>query len=717
MKQCFRAGLLAAFFSAALAGQTPTPTQTPKPVQNDDDVVKISTTLIQVDVTVTDNAGKIVRDLRSDEFEIYENGQKQNLTNFSFISQPGAPAKPEIKKPNKNDPVIPLPPLKLRPEQVKRTIALVVDDLGLSFESVYFVRRALKKFVDEQMQPNDLVAIVRTGSGAGALQQFTSDRSQLYAAIENLRWNGLGRSGISAFAPIEASAMETSGATQEEIDADAKRMKDFNAFREDIFSVGTLGAINFIVKGMKELPGRKSIRLFSDGFVICTPDSPDRCTRIKDSVRQLTDLCNRASVTIYSFDARGLQYTGLTAADDTGSLGSTAVQERLGARNAEVLDKQDGLAYLSTETGGRSFFNNNDFNKGMDKALEDQEGFYLLGYQPDSDTFDARTRRFNKLSIKVNRPGVNVRYRSGFFGITDNKTKVSNMTPIQQFQTALTSPFAINGINLRLNALFGYDLRTGPYVRSFLHVSAKDLKFTEEADGSHKAAFDVLAVSFGANGVPVDQISKNYALTLRGETYKRVLAEGFIYNFLFPIMKPGPYQMRVALRDSSSAKIGSANQFIQVPDIKKNRLNLSGIVVENWTFEQWSRNQTPAATPETEKPLNTDPMADTSLRQFDRGTVLKYSVEIYNAKLNGSKEPELQTQIRVFRDGKNVLDGIRKPLILPKAAELQRIVFTGALSLGSEMPPGDYVLQIVVIDALAKEKYKISTEWIQFEVR
>src|SRR6201999_861396 len=104
------------------------------------------------------------------------------------------------KPADKNAP--PAPPVRLRPDQVQRTMALVVDDLGLSFESAVLVRRALKKFVDEQMQPNDLVAIIRTGSGIGALQQFTSDKRQLYAAVERVKWNGLGRSGVSAVMPF-----------------------------------------------------------------------------------------------------------------------------------------------------------------------------------------------------------------------------------------------------------------------------------------------------------------------------------------------------------------------------------------------------------------------------------------------------------------------------------------------------------------------------------
>src|SRR5205823_13012047 len=114
---------------------------------------------------------------------------------------------------------IPVPRTALRPEQIRRTIALVVDDLSLSFESAYQTRRALKKFVDEQMQEGDLVAIVRTGAGIGALQQFTSDKAMLYAAIEKVKWNPLGSGGISAFAPVEDAPLSTASTDSSDDDS------------------------------------------------------------------------------------------------------------------------------------------------------------------------------------------------------------------------------------------------------------------------------------------------------------------------------------------------------------------------------------------------------------------------------------------------------------------------------------------------------------------
>ncbi|MBX7172230.1 MAG: VWA domain-containing protein [Pyrinomonadaceae bacterium] len=717
MKNFFYLVLCLSAFSILSFAQTPTPT--PKSVENDD-VVKISTNLIQVDVTVTDKNGKIVTDLKPEDFEIFENNEKQTITNFSFVNS--VTQKVSTQKINKNEAAIPLTPVQIQPGQVRRTIALVVDDLGLSAESIQTVKRALRKFVDEQMQPNDLVAVILTGKGIGALSQFTSDKNLLYSAIDKIRWNPVGRGGISAFTAVEPTLQEiiannsatprtnTSQATSDAIQAEKDRTTAFNELREDIFAVGTLGAIKYVVKGMGELPGRKSIMLFSDGFSICTDTDmkkgDGRCEQMQAALQRLTDLCNRAAVTIYSQDARGLAYVGMGSGDNI-SLITQNINQSVMERTEELRDKQQGLSYLAKETGGRATFGSNDLNLGLEKMLGDTQGYYLIAYQPDSDTFDAKTSKFNKLLVKVKKDGLNVRYRSGFFGIADSEIRrntAQKETPLQQILKPLTSPFTVNEINLKLNTVFAKDDKNTPFLHSFLHIDARDLQFTEKPDGTKEATFDILAISYGEDGKIVEQVGKNYTITAKKGQFESLLNDGFVYNFVFPIKNSGAYQMRVALRDAANAKVGSASQFIEVPDLKKGNLTLSGIVLESLTEPQWRERN--SATNQ----LNL--MQDTSLRRFKRGTILSYSTEIYNAKLDQSNKPNLQTQIRIFRDGKIVLNGKLNPF----TADGNKLNFAGALGLGKEMQVGDYVLQIVVIDNLAKSKQKIATQWVQFEL-
>ncbi len=684
----------------------------PTPPADDTDVVKISTALIQIDVTVTDKRGKIITDLRRDEIEIYENGKKQDISNFNFVSN----VREAVEMVKGNQPVGPiLPPTAVKPEQVRRTIALVVDDLTLSFESTYYVRRALKKFVDEQMQDGDLVAIIRTGAGIGALQQFTTDRRQLYAAIEKVKWNSIGAGGVGAFAPLEAKI--DTGAPEAEPEPGERTAegieREFNDFRQSVFATGTLGAVNYVVRGMADLPGRKSVMLLSDGFKLFTKDASGSIEsgRVLQSLRRLVDQANRASVVVYTMDARGLQVTGITAADNTSGRTSEEIQQAASDRSTELSDTQDGLRYLARETGGFAIVNNNDLSGGIRRILDDQS-YYLVGYEPDIETFDPKTRRFNKLAVKVSRPGARLRYRSGFFGITDENMSRPKETGNQRLVTALTSPFAVNDISLRLNTLFGSDQRQGAFVRSLLHIAAKDLTFTDDPDGSKKAVFDVLAVGFGDNGAAVDQISKTYTMNLKKDVYDRFMKSGFVYDFTFPIKKPGAYQLRVALRDHATEKVGSANQFVEVPNLKKNRLTLSGVGLENVSFENWNKRNAGAAANDVES----NPLNDTSLRQFKRGTVLNYGFTIYNAKAATGTPPSLTSQVRMFLNGKPIFEGQTQPISTAGQTDPKAIAYAASLSLGTSMISGEYVLQIVITDNLAKGKRKTTNQFVQFEI-
>src|SRR5229473_7293144 len=179
----FLAAVLIAQLSAAAFAQQPrTPITEPPPPPpqqaktqpqrpEDIDVVRITTNLVQVDAVVTDKNGKVVTDLKPEEVQIFEDGKPQKITHFSYNVIESAVVAPLAKTANVDKNAPPAPPVAVKLEQVRRTMAIVVDDLGLSFESTYYVRRALKKFVDEQMQTGDLVAIIRTSGGMGALDR------------------------------------------------------------------------------------------------------------------------------------------------------------------------------------------------------------------------------------------------------------------------------------------------------------------------------------------------------------------------------------------------------------------------------------------------------------------------------------------------------------------------------------------------------------------
>ncbi len=719
-------------------GQTPAPTPAPAPQQDragEDEVVRITTNLVQVDVTVTDKKGQPVTDLRPEEVEILEDDRPQKVTNFSYVSLEGDRMGQPVKTPapaviDKTQP--PVPPARLRPEDVRRTVALVVDDLSLSFESTHYTREALKKFVDRQMQPGDLVAIIRTGGGIGALQEFTSDKRQLYAAIERVSYNLNGRGHIGAFAPIDSDVQargdKGSPSSDEDDDNDPRTGRrrsiddELNRFREDLFSIGTLGAINYIVRGMRELPGRKSILLLSEGFSLAEPGKDN--FRFLEALRRLIDQANRASVVIYTMDVRGLQTLGLRAEDDVSGLTTAQIDESLAERSKQLFNTQSGLNYLAQQTGGLAIRNSNDLAGGIKRVLDDQKGYYLIGYRPDEATFDPLTgrRRFHSLKVKIKRAGLNHRTRTGFYGVTDAETAPVRRTRAEQLMGAVASPFNSSGVGVRLTSLFGNDPKAGAFVRSILHVNARDLTFVDEPDGWHKTVFDVLALTFGDNGIVIDESNRTETMRIRGETYNRVLQNGFVYYMTVPIKKPGAYQLRAALRDTASARVGSASQFIEIPDTGKKRLTISGIVLQGLdpSARQNATQDEAAASPanavqKTENLTSAaDPQASPALRRFRHGMLLQYAYVIYNAKANPT--PQLTVQLRIFRDGKPAFTGKVAPLSLTGQTDMRYLTGGGLLRLGTDMPPGEYVLQVIATDALAKGKHRTATQWMDFEI-
>lgn len=742
MRRVLATVFLGAFFSVAAFSQTAQSTP--------DGVVKISTSLIQIDVSVTDKKGRTITDLKPEEIEIYENGVKQKITGFSFVTNVRKTLTPD--KIDKTKKPIPDPPLVLRPDQVKRTVALVVDDLTLSFESAAYTRRALKKFVDEQMLDGDLVGIIRTGAGIGALQQFTSNKQQLYAAIERVKWNSAGRGRFGSFDPVEPTMAQTRRAQGDPLtsNADIQAEKDFNdsakAYQESLFTTGTLGALKYIVANMGELPGRKSVILFSDGFQVfpgvknqiavarlmgdertIQPNAEGGffAARTLDFLKELIALANRKSVIFYTIDARGLQTTSMTAADrfaDPTLLDSTALnamQQVEADRSNELFGTQQGLVYLAKETGGFAYVNQNRMSDGVQKALDDQS-YYLVAYEPDQDSFDPEKRKFNKLEVKVLRDDTNVRHRSGFFVQDEVEEKVKiDMSVPTKIMRALTSPFAMNDINLKLNALFGHSAKRGYYVHSFLNIDAADLEFTKMPNGELQSNFDILAISYGDNGAPVDKENLVGTIKLRPEVYEKVKNRGISYSFIFPVKKPGAYQMRVAIMDKASKEVGSANQFVEVPNLKKNGILLSGIVLENLSMNAWQRMSGGPSQVNANAPIppddRSDPLQDTSLRRFKRGTVLRFGTELYNAKLPSLSQAKIYMQARVFHDRELVFENKEQPINL-EGQNADEPVYTDAVQLGQNLLPGDYVLQIVVTDGLAKDKKRIATQYVQFEV-
>jgi len=679
--------LAVSLLAAALWAQE----QVPPPDSSAADVIHINVNLVQIDAVVTDAKGNHVPTLKASDFEVLQDGKPQAITNFSYVSLKAPTAVAASMPKNLPKGAVAPPPVPLKPEQARRMIALVVDDLGLSFTSTYYTRNAIKKFVDEQMEPGDMVAIVRTGAGMGALQQFTADKRMLYAAIDRIRFNSLGRVGADSVAPLGPLNQAGPG----------------DAEREQIFSAGSLGSIRYVVDGLRDMPGRKALVLFSENMRLFYADG--QSPRVQQALQDLTDAANRSSVVVYTIDPRGLQTHQLTAADDTRGMTPAQISNVSSERAQQEFNSRDGLVLLAKYTGGTFQYNTNDVAGALRKAVADTEGYYLIGYHPAANTFDAKTGqpKFHKVEVKLKTPGLAVRSRSGFLGRSDALKPELPRGRDAEMLRALTSPFASGSIHMRLTTLYSQGAQ-GAYLSALLHIDAKDLKFTDQPDAWHRAQIDISAITFGDNGQAVGTpVNKTYTVQLKNDAYRKALGEGFLYSMVVPLKKPGAYQVRVALRDSQADQIGSASQFIDVPDASKGKLTLSSIVLREFV-------PTPAAGAQPPSGVVTDgsPVGSPAVRVFTPGQELAYGYQILNAK-GPSGQEHVEAFSRVFRDGQEIFSG--KPVDMSNASAAgPRKVGGGVLKLGDMMRPGDYVLQVIVTD---KSNNSTASQWVDFEVK
>jgi len=279
---------------------------------------------------------------------------------------------------------------------------------------------------------------------------------------------------------------------------------------------------------------------------------------------------------------------------------------------------------------------------------------------------------------------------------------------------------------LRLTALFAENPKEGSFVQSMLHIEGHDLTFTDEPDDWHKAVIDILLVTFSDSGVEMDQSSQTYTVKLRGAAYRNALEHGFTYTVNHPVKKPGAYQLRTAVRDAATEKIGSASQFIEVPDLTKGHLTLSGLMLRA------SRPPAPAAPADPSEQAKPAPplseqaqkeeteieaLGGPAVRIFRPGRRVDYALQILNSQEDtATKRPQLETQLLLFHDGQQIYAGKPKTLDPQQSPDSKSVVTAGQLQLGSKMEPGEYAMQIVVTDKLAKEKFRTVAQSIDFEI-
>ncbi|HWQ53769.1 MAG TPA: VWA domain-containing protein [Bryobacteraceae bacterium] len=657
--------------------------------------IRINVDLVEIDAVVTNRKGEFVTDLAKDDFEVFQDGKAQRISHFQYVR--GDVSRRSQIAPGMYGEALP-GQTRLKPKDVVRTIALVVDDLNLSFTSMVSVRQSLRRFVDEQTRPGDLVAILRTSFGRGALHQFTSDRRQLYAAIQQLNW----RFGAGAEDKLEEAEDELE---KEESPSGLPAIPAIN--RGSRRGLGTFAALSYIIAGLKNLPGRKTLILFSDGLPL--PHLPDKAPDLLDL---LIDYANRARVVIYTVYAPGVQ---AGAAPLSSPIGRGLEPALLSAADPEMRH----LVLLAKGSAGLHFVDN-DVAAKVAQALDDQQVYYLIGYRPEEGTFGNLRKRFHHLEVRVKRPGLHVRSRGGFYEAAEEDRAAPKATE-PGLAAALVSPFVSNALPLRLTPIFSFDPAIGHFVYCILHVEKGALVFSKRADGSMRAGFEAMLASFDAMGIQRDVRVQAFEVHPRAASYERIRSSGLFYNLALPIREPGAYQLRAAVCDRTSSQCGSAAAFLHIPNVKKNRLALSGIwLAGNPGWE--SALAAAARKKEGDVYLGSySGSANPLSRVFSTAETIYYSFRVFNARPGPGGRLELETQWEVFRAGdtpERVFESSTQLLALGPKKEPNGVLLRGALAISVlNLQPGDYVLRVKISDKFSKQKSPTAAAWVDFSVQ
>lgn len=703
-------------FTIPVLAQTPKPLPTPT---EDDDVVKITTKLVQFDAIVTDKNGNQIKDLKAEDFEILQDGKPQTITNFSYVNtESPAESSPVTTVKNGKNVVLP-PPARVRPGNVGRIITFVVDDGNCTASQIGMTaaREGLIKFINEQMLPNDLVSIYRTRGGSSLLQQYTSDKALLLRTARQIRWyppqgscDGFGGDFFAA-AKVDSTG-KASGQGTFETEANRQiRERNEDAVRDNQ-TEGTIGVLRYIVRGLGKIGGRKIVFFLSDGLPTRTRSRS--ANQVLAVLRELTDSANRASVVFNTVDVRGVFNSSMVGAGDEvyvrEDAKANATEEIVTERQNQVRFSRDGLQYLANETGGEFYKDQNFLDAPIRQALSLEKGYYLIGYEPDDETF--KSKSFNRVEIRLKRPDLKITSRAGFFGRTDESVAPRKRTGDSELYEAIVAPLPRAGLNLRLSAFFVSDAAQGNVVRSLVHLDGAEIAFVDDVNGMKKAVLDVIAVTLNEKNEVVDEFNRTHTFKIEARAIPFIKQNGLIYTTDVPVKKVGNYNFRLAVRDASSKLLGSASQIIQVPDLKKSKIFLSGLTVSgvdaNGKF----------AAPSAVKPENalslTDSTAVPAIRRFKPNSILAYAYTLYNAQIDkATNQPKLTVQINLYRDGKIILEGKPQPAQLEKSSDPTRINDYGYMRLDPAIEKGDYALQVIVKDLLTNET---TSQWVDFEI-
>ena len=703
--------------------------------------LKVAVEEVRIDAVVLGRNGRQVRDLTANDFEVFQDAKSKQIISCAYVNEEQAPSR-KLSKTSilTSSPMLPK-------DMVRRTLAFVVDDLSMDFDHFYHARMAIEKFVETQMQPYDLAVIFQTSGGT--LLQFSSDREVLLSRVKSLRWKGgtggmlgCGPSGcgvapasrrdignavdaetadididlqqaVARFGSLGSAVGGGNGSATNVRQAASQTAQDY--YRLRLFE-SQMAAIRYCIRTLQDMPGRKSMLFISS--VITIPEAKptlmsqaldlnfDFYGDVKKKFDELADEALRAGVVIQTLDMKGLA--------------APLPKENMGPET-QPNPPTEGYIPLSRKTGGIIVENSNFFLNGIGPAEEELKGYYLISFIPSPNAFsDVRSNVYHRIQVKVKRHGTEVHTRDGYLGApphsNPNPESAASTNTLEQ---AIVSPFRYNDLKLDLASGYAFAPTPGYFLRSWLQLEGKDLNFTNEPDGTHSLSLELVTLTSNADGLVQDSKGLQYKFKVNDEDLSRIRKEGVDFNIYLPVKNSGDYYVRTAIRDQASGKIGSAYQFLQIPDLKKPRLALSSLFVINQNEEasdiksgniEGSSNASDSGRKlhETKSP---------ALRSYLPGEGFDYLTMVYNAKNKEGLQANLESQVTIFKDGEKYFEGKREDVDLHGVGDLGRIPIMKRLVFDSKMGEGAYLLQLAVRDKQNKDQSRTASQAIDFEIR
>ncbi len=633
---------------------------------------RVEVNYVEVDAVVTDSQGNFVRDLTRDDFEVLEDGRPQQISAFSTVDLPIAHADVPLLAPDV------VPDTRSNARQFDgRIYLLLLDDLHTAPLRSTNVKVAARQFIERYVGANDLVAVVTTSGRSDASQEFTGSKPRLLRAVDRF----MGQKPRSA--------------TLEKLDVYNIRrgtpaandpLRDPYEFDRANKARNMLNTLSNISKWLANVHGRrKAIVLVGEGidYDITNPFENQDATAVQDDLRDAIASASRANVTIYSIDPRGLtaggdeniELTGMTD-DPSLKLDSRGLQE-------ELRLSQDSLRTLADQTGGFAILNTNDFRNGFDRIQRDNSTYYLIGYYSSNERRDGR---FRKLTVRVKRPGLQVRARRGYVAARGKEAKApDNKSGLSaDLFAAINSPVPTSALPMLVTAAPFKGTAPNASVVVAIELGGKEIPFKEQ-NGTFHNALEMTAIAIDQKGNSHGPPPATVQLNLTPPTHSAVLARGLrLVQRL--TLAPGQYIVRVGMREQDGGAIGTLSYDLDVPDFYRAPLSMSGVVLT-------SRAAAGRPTPTTDAELKDIlPAPPTAVRDFASADTITAFAEVYDTQAQTPHRVDITATVKAD-GGKAVFSQTEERA----TSELQGA--RGGFGYRVEIPlkdlqPGSYVLTV-----------------------